>query len=235
MRLILLPALDGTGLMFQAFIRELGESFETTVISYPQSGPQDYDCLAKHVREKIPEGENYLVLGESFAGPIVYRIATSDPEHCKGAIFVATYLTNPQPKLLRILSFVPSSIISFFVSRPSIVRKASLSRAAEREVAKAIANNFSTVPPAVFKDRLAVIGEELEVPTQKLNLPCLYIKATDDQLVLVDRLPDFKSLSSSFEVASVRGGHFVLQENPKNSAKVVLDNLSYLSGAAAGN
>ena len=57
MRLILLPAFDGTGLMFGPFIRELKNLFATWVISYPVSGSQDYHTLAEYIRRQIPANE----------------------------------------------------------------------------------------------------------------------------------------------------------------------------------
>ncbi len=104
MRLILLPAFDGTGSMFNALVKDLGNAFETTVISYPGSGPQDYSTLTDRIRKQIHEMDDYVVLGESFAGPIVYQMAVRDAEKCKGAIFVATNLTNPNPLVLKILT-----------------------------------------------------------------------------------------------------------------------------------
>lgn len=225
-RLVLLPALDGTGLMFEPFVAALQDAAPTAAIAYPQSGPQDYDTLAQFVRTQIPAGEDYVLLGESFAGPLVYRIAQADPERCKAAVFVATYLTNPQPKLLKVLSLLPAWLLSFFVRRRVVVRWASLSSAAAREVGAAIAANFARVPPAVFKARLRVIAGENTAPTRPLELPCLYVRAASDRLVLQNKLPDFERLCPALEVRVASGGHFVLQENPADTAKIVAEFVS---------
>ena len=228
MRLILLPAFDGTGLMFDEFVNELGNAFSVTAISYPESGPQDYQTLSDYVRQHIPKDQPYLVLGESFAGPIVYQIAVNDSKNCKAAIFVATYLTNPSPVILKKLTMMPAAMISFLVSRPLIVRKSALSPAADSQVAKAIANNFASVDAEVIKKRLMTINSVGDAPEQALDIPCLCVNATQDKLVMENKHSDFEKLCPSLERKMVEGGHFILQENPKQSAQVVLQAFNHL-------
>lgn len=226
MKLVLLPAFDGTGRMFQPLIKELGDRFETMPIAYPESGPQDYPSLSDYVRKQIPPGENYILLGESFAGPIVYRIACRDSEHCMAAVFVATYLTNPRPGILSVLTRLPASLVSKFVSSPVAVRALTLSHLAADSVAGAIAENFASVDEPVIKQRLKTIGSINARPVETLEVPAFYIQASDDRLVLPKKLPDFKALCRSLTIDSVEGGHFVLQENPQASAQVLLARLS---------
>ena len=222
MHLILLPAFDGTGLMFKSFLQELGNAFNAIVIPYPETGSQDYATLSDYVRSKIPEHEDYIVLGESFAGPIVYDIANKDEKFCKGAVFVATYLTDPSPKVLKKLTSLPASVISFLISRPTVISKLTLSKAADFEVAKAIAKNFSTVNADIIKQRLKTINSLGDVPpASQLSMPCLNLSATKDKLVMKDKIQEFQNLCSSLDLESSSGGHFILQENPGDSAKIV--------------
>lgn len=221
MRLILLPAFDGTGLMFAPFIRELKNRFEAWAISYPATGPQDYHSLAAYVRRQIPAGEQYILLGESFAGPLVYEIAVADPAHCKAAVFVATYLTNPSPLLLKILSKLPATLVSRFVSNPFIVRLLSLSFNAPNSVAKAIAHNFASVKPAVIRQRLQTIGGLPSNPQSPVKVPSFYVQAAKDRLVPAGKLKDFQRLCPELKVERVEGGHFILQEKPEACAAVI--------------
>lgn len=226
MKLILLPAFDGTGRMFQTLINELGDNFETMPIAYPVSGPQDYESLSDYVRQQIPANEDYIVLGESFAGPIVYRIASHDPEHCKAAVFVATYLTNPRPRILSVLARLPASLVSRFVSNAWAVRALTLSGHANGSIARSIAENFGSVNAVIIQQRLKTIGSVNERPENVVKVPAFYIQASDDRLVLPKKLPDFKALCTALIIDSVQGGHFVLQENPRESARVLLARLA---------
>lgn len=221
MRIFLLPAFDGTGLMFSAFAQALGGDFQVVPIAYPEQGAQDYAALAEYISQQLPKNEDYAVLGESFAGPLVYRLAVRDPVHCKAAIFVATYLTNPRPLFLRFLTRLPAKLAWRFVSTPFIVRILALSWKAEASVAQAIARNFGSVPANIIKQRLGTIASVNEMPVQRLSMPCLYLKAARDRLVLKNKLPDFKALCDSLVVRWAEGGHFVLQENSQETAEIV--------------
>lgn len=221
MRLILLPAFDGTGLMFGPFIRALKNRFEAWVISYPESGPHDYHGLAGYIRRQIPADEDYILLGESFAGPLVYEIALADPAHCRAAVFVATYLSNPSPLFLKLLSVLPAAVISRFVSIPLVVRLLSLSRHAAPDVAKAIADNFASVDPAAIKQRLKTIGSLPGNPQSAVKIPSFYLRAARDRLVPAPKLGDFHRLCDGLEVGRVEGGHFILQENPEACAELI--------------
>jgi surfactin synthase thioesterase subunit len=221
MRLILLPAFDGTGRMFGPLVRELKNRFEAWVIAYPTTGPQDYHSLANYVRRQIPAGEDYVLLGESFAGPLVYEIALADPVHCKAAVFVATYLSNPSPLFLKVLSKLPAALVSRFVSTPFIVRLLTLSRHAPDGVAKAIAENFASVEPAAIRQRLRTIGGLPGNPQLPVKVPCFYLQAGKDRLVPARKLGDFKRLCSALAVRQVEGGHFILQEKPEACAAAI--------------
>lgn len=52
MKLILLPGMDGTGMLFEPLLRELRE-LDTEVVPLPNSGPQDYASLAEVVANII--------------------------------------------------------------------------------------------------------------------------------------------------------------------------------------
>lgn len=221
MRLILLPAFDGTGAMFEPFVAELGDAFEALPIAYSERGPQDYDSLARNILDEISDDQPYIVLGESFAGPLAYRLATGDPDRCRAAIFVATYLINPSPTVLKVLGALPARAVSWFVSRPWVIRKIALSRQADGAVARAIAANFGSVAPRAIRRRLRTIGSLGDLPERSVAVPCLCIQATNDKLVPASRLADFRSLCPDLEVHQVAGGHFVIQEAPRECARIV--------------
>src|SRR6266567_2475238 len=75
--LVLLPGLDGTGKLFAAFVRALGAGVESRVIGYSPDEPLGYEELEPQVRAALPRDRPYVLLGESFSGPIAMRIAAS--------------------------------------------------------------------------------------------------------------------------------------------------------------
>lgn len=225
MKLILLPAFDGTGQMFSNLVRVLSAQFDCVSVSYPETGPQDYLSLTEQVIASLPESEDYIVLGESFAGPIVYQLVIRDLPRCKGAVFVATYLTNPRPLVLKFLTALPAFLISLMISRPWVVKLVSLSRDADSGVAKAIAKNFASVKPTVIKQRLKTIAGANDQPRIDVAIPSFYIQADHDGLVLPKKLKEFRQRCQHLTLRSAPGGHFVLQESPAECAKILLEEL----------
>src|SRR4051794_30021183 len=95
MKLVLLPGLDGTGLLFEPLLRVLPSHFAPLVISYPANEPLSYAQLLPLVRASLPVDEDYILLAESFSGPIAVELAASDPPRLKALILCATFLSNP--------------------------------------------------------------------------------------------------------------------------------------------
>jgi len=82
-RLVLLPGLDGTGELFASFIDALG-GFATQVIAYPTDRAMTYAEHENFVRGKLPADEDFVLLAESFSGPIGISIAAAAPPRLKG-------------------------------------------------------------------------------------------------------------------------------------------------------
>jgi pimeloyl-ACP methyl ester carboxylesterase len=83
MKLVLIPGLDGTGDLFAPFVAALA-GVDTQVISYPPDRSMNYAEHEAHVRERLPEHGEYMLLAESFSGPVGIAIAASAPAGLKG-------------------------------------------------------------------------------------------------------------------------------------------------------
>jgi len=81
--LVLLPGMDGTGQLFEPFVAALGEEFSVQVVRYPATEPLGYAELASLVRAALPTDRPFVLLGESFSGPIAISVAASAPPQLK--------------------------------------------------------------------------------------------------------------------------------------------------------
>lgn len=79
MRCIVLPSMDGTGELLSDFVAAMAPAFDTEVVAYPRDRILGYDELVARVRPQLPTDEPYLLIGESFSGPIAIRLAASKP------------------------------------------------------------------------------------------------------------------------------------------------------------
>lgn len=114
MTLVLLPGMDGTGELFAPFLAALSPGCESAVVAYPTSEPFDYAQLESIVRAVLPVDGPYVLLAESFSGPIAISIAASTPSLLKGLVLCASFVRNPQPSftgLRFLLPALPSTMV----------------------------------------------------------------------------------------------------------------------------
>ena len=120
--LVLLPGLDGTGDLFAPVVDALGPSVPTQIVRYPLSDASDYATCEAIARAALPTDRSYVLLGESFSGPIAVSIAATAPPGLGGLILCSTFVCNPQPYLrpLRpLLSILPVHSAPVCVSKIS--------------------------------------------------------------------------------------------------------------------
>lgn len=65
MKLVLLPGPDGTGRLFEPFLRALPSHLSPVIISYPTDQPLSYAELVRFVRQQVRSDEDYVLLAES--------------------------------------------------------------------------------------------------------------------------------------------------------------------------
>ena len=99
--LVLLPGMDGTGLHFAPMLRALGDRLPCTVVRYPDE-PLEYAEYERIARAALPADRPFVLLGESFSGPIALSIAATKPRGLAGYILCASFASCPRP-LLRLL------------------------------------------------------------------------------------------------------------------------------------
>jgi pimeloyl-ACP methyl ester carboxylesterase len=93
--LVLLPGMDGTGLLFAPFVRALPEWVKPVVVSYGGAQPLDYVGHLEQVMAALPHAEPFVILGESFSGPLALMAAARRPKGLCGVILSATFIDWP--------------------------------------------------------------------------------------------------------------------------------------------
>lgn len=95
--LVLLPGLDGTGKLFSDFVRVIGSEIDVQIVAYPTDEPLGYEELEARVRAALPRDRPFVLLGESFSGPIAIRIAANPTANLAGVILCGSFAKNPYP------------------------------------------------------------------------------------------------------------------------------------------
>ena len=84
--LVLLPGLDGTGNLFQPLLKELPEELEPIGVSYRVWEFLNYSALRDLVLQRVPAGRPFVLLGESFSGPVAVLAAATRPQWLLGVL-----------------------------------------------------------------------------------------------------------------------------------------------------
>ncbi|MGH7766391.1 MAG: alpha/beta fold hydrolase [Candidatus Binatia bacterium] len=230
MKLVLLPGMDGTGIMFEPLVRVLPPEISPVVQSYPGDVPLSYEELLPFVRASLPAGEPFILLGESFSGPLALRIAATNPPGLKGLILCASFVYNP-------IRFFPRAcrrlIRPFLFSyRPPWFRlRALLGGYAAPALFDLVRRSHTAVTPAVLAARAReVIGIAAEDALSACRLPLLYIAGSRDRVVPKHNLARIRSVYPNVQVVILPAPHLVLQAAPQAAAKVIAEFAVSLSG-----
>ena len=219
--LVLLPGMDGTGPLFSDFVAALSEPIKPVVVAYPPQQVLDYAQLDVYVRERLPANEPFVLLGESFSGPVAISIATNPPRNLAGLILSCSFARNPHPALagLKPLIKLVPAIKSVTLISPMLLGKYS-TPALRHQLNGALSQVSSKVMQARLR---AVIDIDVTESLKQVRVPILYLRANDDRLVPQSASALISSIVTQTRVVSVDGPHMLLQVAAIAIASIVGD------------
>jgi pimeloyl-ACP methyl ester carboxylesterase len=218
--LVLLPGMHGSGELFAEFVAALGAEHEAIAISYPRDQPLDYAQLESIVRSGLPSDRPFVLLGESFSGPIAVSIAASAPSRLRGLVLCGSFAKNPIP-LLGMLRHV-SSILPIWPGIYGLGVRFVLGRFSRSVHPDAIVRAITRVSPAVLRARIrAVLTTDMTLRLSHIHVPVLYLRATKDRIVPRAAACLISRSLSSIQVLELDAPHFLLQAVPVAAAREV--------------
>ena len=219
--LVLLPGMDGTGSLFSDFVAELGDPIQPVEVAYPPQQVLDYEQLETYVRERLPANEPFVLLGESFSGPIAISIAAKAPCNLIGLILCCSFARNPRPALAGLKAFIRlvPAIKSATLIGPMLLGKHS-TPALRHQLNVALSQVSSKVMQARLR---AVIDVDVTELLKQVCVPTLYLRATDDRLVPQSASALISSIAPQTRVVDVDGPHMLLQVAAIAIASIVGD------------
>ena len=220
MKLVLLPGLDGTGRLFEPFLRELDRSIEPIVISYPSDESLDYNELVDLVASQLPDSENFVLLGESFSGRVAFELGMRDIPNLVGIVFVCSFLESPHSRLGRIARAVPARTLINVGLPAFLVRKLLLGAGATDDLIVSFWHAVRSVDHKALQHRIRMVLTPGNY-TGILKKPAALITAAGDCLVPKRSTQDLAEHCRESVEYEIRGPHFLLQAQPKHCAKLV--------------
>lgn len=208
--LVLLPGMDGTGTLFSDFKSALPKGIQAQVIAYPPNRPLEYAELEAHVAGQLPT-QPFILVGESFSGPIAIAIAAAAPTQLRGVVLVCSFAKAPAPSFL--------SRLPLWWAPTALAAAVLLGRYSSPSQRQHLSSAMRKVTAETWRARLhAVLSVDVTDKLKAIKVPTLYLRATHDRVVRSSAWHLIKRLLPSAKLAEVEGPHFLLQAKPVESA-----------------
>ena len=209
--IVLLPGLDGTGQLFRPFMELCPPGFRLTVVNYPADRIVPLQELLQTLQQGLPNGR-WLLLAESFSGPLAILLAAAQPTGLVGLVLIATAAKWSRLGWAR---FAPLATI-FSVDPPvAMLRRLVLGTSASPALVAATQQAIRSVRPEVLASRLRELATtDVRSQLSKVAVPILYLQARDDRLARLAERRTVESTNPLVECHVVPGPHFLVQTEP---------------------
>ena len=218
--LVLLPGLDGTGLVFEPLLKQLPATIEPLVVRYPGDKPMSFQGHIDFVKACLPEGRPFVLLAESFSGPIGLQLLANPPANLAAVILVATFARYPKPFLLDLARLLPQGPLRKLFASIPFCRYFCLG-CADREAVSLFQKALADVELEVLSKRLQILAELPPPPETPFSGPCLYLQAGHDHLVPKRAAAALRNHLPQIEQMQIPGPHIILLAQPEDGARVI--------------
>jgi pimeloyl-ACP methyl ester carboxylesterase len=218
--ILILPGLDGTAELlseFCALVREC--NLEARTVAYPASEPLGYNALEPLVRSQLPRGRPFVLMAESFSGPLALRIARQPPEGLVGLVLSTSFARSPLPWLRPLLGLarLAPARLPMAVLSPLL-----LGRWATPELEARLNSALASVSPATLRARaVAALQVDESQSLSRIHVPALCLQATHDRLLRASAGLELQRSLANCKVLRFEGPHLLLQTAAPACARAV--------------
>lgn len=217
--LVLLPGMDGTGELFAPFVDAIGSEADVRVIRYP-AAMSSYVELEQYVRELLPDDKPFILLGESFSGPVAIAVAATRPPGLTGLVLCCTFARCPVPYaslLGGLASWLPVKAVP-----ARVVSSLLLGRYFTKGMHARLRAALAQVPATTLRRRLrAVLTVDVSRALTEVAVPLLYLRAAHDRLVGRSAARHIESVAPHTRAVPLDAPHFLLQVKPDEAAVLI--------------
>src|SRR6202051_1064835 len=219
--LVLLPGLDGTGKLFSELVRALGSDIDAQIVSYPVDQPLGYAELEALVRAALPADRRFVLLGESFSGPIAIRIGAAPPAGLAGVILCGTFARNPYPLFgwaQPLAAWFPLKSLPRWLRAPLMWGSMEPQRAPGQ-----LTRAMSAVSAVLGRHRVAaLLAVDASAALARIRLPMLVLQARRDLVIPRSATQWILNTAPHARLIEIDGPHLLLQTRPVECAAAVI-------------
>lgn len=219
MRLVLLPGLDGSAELRSAFASALAPEIQAQIVVYPNQRFLNYAELEQLIRASLPQ-EPFVLLGESFSGPLAIKIAARPPRALLGLVLVCSFVRKPlrwAALLSAILSRVPARCLPIAAASSLL-----LGSQGSPELRAALRAALASASPEVLLDRAReALSVDATTALSQVKLPVLHLRGSKDWLIPRAAGELIASLAPQTETRELLASHCLLQVQARQAAEEV--------------
>ncbi len=238
--LVLISGMDGTNLLFKPLLEELNAYCVVSLVHDMNEHDNQDIChqvniLKNDIKHQFHH-EPVTIIAESYGGLLAYELLSHQDIHAviniEKVYFVGGFLSCPSfmakwadvvvPSLVMFLNVCPNWLrefmighwifYGFFDDKMMMLFKEVLSQLSQPRI------------KTMFIHRLKNIANACPIhANKKLDLPCVYVAASHDHLVLGRHINEFRRIFDDLTVIHLKGSHFLLQYQAKTMAKLMID------------
>ena len=213
--IVLLPGLNGTDGLFAPLIDCSNGEYDVVCMSYPTHQKLSYTQLQDFLLKKVKAlNTPFVLVGESFSGPLSIMLEKAKPTGLIGIVLVATFIQAPN---FRIGLFLPWHL-GFLLAKPLYNIRALLSKKGNRGFIQAVSTELQKVAPEVLADRIqSTFSVNVTQELKECDIPIIYFRGKQDFVVPKKNLDLIIKTKPDVKVVYFNTQHFLLQSKPNEA------------------
>ncbi len=212
--LVLLPGMDGTGMLFAPFTETLPSSTVVTAHRYPVDEALSYEDLLPRVLPTLPPRAPFVLLGESFSGPLALMVASTAPPGLVAVVLCASFARRPLAVPTHLHGVVRGPLLAVAPFEAQV--QAMLGGYATPRLRAMLAQALGLVPHAVMASRIrTMLRLDVTDALRRCPVPLLYLRPKRDRLVFEQSVRHIVTTRPDTHVERIDGPHLILQTRPE--------------------
>jgi pimeloyl-[acyl-carrier protein] methyl ester esterase len=214
--IIILPGMDGTGELLRALADQLALHRPVQLLAYPRDEPLSYAQMTTYVAERAPD-RPFVVLGESFSGPIAIEIAATDPR-AVGLVLASSFARPPLPAQF-------AALARFFDLRwlpKRIIATALMGSTATPELTARLHQVLAALPHEILQFRAReVLRVDKRNRLREITCPVLCLHGRFDYLVNRRQVDEIATAQPRCQKHWLDSSHMLLATHPEAAVKAI--------------
>lgn len=217
--IVFLPGLNGTAGLFDPLLSVASKEYDLMVISYPTHQMKSYEQLTEYALEEIGSIKGrFVIVGESFSGPIAILLSAKRTDGLIGTVLVTTFASAPY---FMFFKYLPLTLI-FTLARFFYRVRIKLSNTGKASILKSACIELQKVSPVVLAARTrATLTVDVSKQLQLSRAPMVYFSAKYDVVVPKWNLKKILKIKPDTKVETFNSNHFLLQSVPQQAWEAI--------------